>query len=359
MYTNYRNHLNYLNRAKFAHMTGDSKSMNLKTRFTPFLNAFGMDGLLALAWFTGSKVDSRKMPFLEIVGPTGSGKTLLVQIMSEYLNDESIVEHDMSNCTRAGLMRMLCNCPPNTPFILETDEDDDLDVLKPCFNGEIARLTAVAGGNKFVRHTFDGALCITSFPHADNQSPATMSRFVRCMVSDEVHFGWDTRALRCLYHDSKILDCYDRVKFAGMAHELYYKDRYDVPHRLAMSYSHVAAWGLLLIEHFELDVKDQFLQHIACTLRDHARRIEDEERRRSTEQTSTRKPRLDPEKIHCPHCQKLNNCSAEFAFLHSDPNEDRQEVICKGSRCGQVFYIKAERTTRIKVVKEVQKDLPF
>lgn len=172
-----------------------------KPWYDDFKAAYGINGLVALTWWTGSffaeqiRADYRSYPFLEIIGEAGSGKTDLESFLWK-LTGRLGDNFNPNSSSFVGICRKLAQVSCMPVSFNETDNETtaatqhikkfNWDHWKALFNGEIDRQTGVKTNDNSTRSSpFRAALCVIQ-NIAVYASEAILSRFVHLQI-DRAH----------------------------------------------------------------------------------------------------------------------------------------------------------------------------
>lgn len=137
-------------------------------RFNDFVAYFGARGVLAMAWWMGAaqaariRQDQNSFPFLQVVGSSGSGKTLLLNYLQKLFGQVPCA-HFIAHTTPAGRTRTFANAGQQVVICENSDYSDhsiDWDELKPLYSTGNVTLRSAEEQNE--EATFRGALVITA-----------------------------------------------------------------------------------------------------------------------------------------------------------------------------------------------------
>lgn len=160
-------------------------------------------GIVALAYWMGAlfaeqiRDEHKSLPFLEIVGEPGSGKTTLIEFMWRLVGREDYEGFDPQKSSVAARARNFSQVSNLPVVLLEGDrkEDEarfrqknfDWDELKPLYNGRSVYSRGVKnGGNETYEPPFRAALIISQNAPV-SASPATMQRICHITIDKSMH----------------------------------------------------------------------------------------------------------------------------------------------------------------------------
>jgi hypothetical protein len=138
---------------------------------------FGGKGIVAAAFWLGSlfaehiREKHKSLPYLEIVGKAGAGKSTLIEFLWKLIGRADYEGFDPNKATAAARARLMSQVANMPVCLIESDrggEGDmkakqfDWDELKTAYNGRASRATGVKnGGNDTKEPPFRGAIVIS------------------------------------------------------------------------------------------------------------------------------------------------------------------------------------------------------
>jgi hypothetical protein len=171
--------------------------------------AYGAKGVVCLAFWVGSLFaeqirDAQKsLPFLELVGEAGSGKSTLIEFLWKLLGRRDYEGFDPSKATLAARARNFAQVAGMPVVLIESERDQDAatkqrqfdwEELKTAYNGRSVRSRGHKnGGNDTYEPPFRASLVISQNA-AVSGSDAIMQRIVHVQMGRDSHTD-QTRAL--------------------------------------------------------------------------------------------------------------------------------------------------------------------
>lgn len=172
-------------------------------------SAFGAKGIVAAAFWLGSlfaehiREKHKSLPFLEIVGKAGAGKSTLIEFLWKLIGRADYEGFDPNKATSAARARLMSQVANMPVCLIESDrggEGDmkakqfDWDELKTAYNGRASRATGVKnGGNDTKEPPFRGSIVISqNNPVA--ASEAVLQRIVHQYYTCDGHSDEGKRA---------------------------------------------------------------------------------------------------------------------------------------------------------------------
>lgn len=136
-------------------------------------NLFGEQGYVALAFYAGASIAyeireyQQSLPFLNIDGERGTGKTSLIQFLNGMYFDENYIGFDPYRSTMAAVTRKINNAK-SSPVILIDDADTyirgnkrfDWESLKVLYNNSPYRIYGEKGSDYVNEEPFKGSLIV-------------------------------------------------------------------------------------------------------------------------------------------------------------------------------------------------------
>ena len=155
--------------------------------------AWGPKGMACLAFWIATffaeqiRARHKTLPFLEIIGEPGTGKSTLLEFFWKLCGREGYEGFDPTKATNAAIARNLGKVANLPVVLIEGDRDRDAphsrrfewDELKTAYNGRSVRARGVkSGGNETYEPPFRGAVVIAQ-NYAVEASPALLERLIQ------------------------------------------------------------------------------------------------------------------------------------------------------------------------------------
>lgn len=177
-----------MNARKFLKSLNQSVTLNIskdRSKYNPdwpriLWRAFGVKGYVALAFWFGTlfaeqiRSIHKSMPFMEIVGEAGAGKTSLIEFLWKLLGRLDYEGFDPSKSSLAARARNFAQVANLPVVLIESDRERqgnekaphirafDWDELKTAYNGRSVRARGMAtSGNETYEPPFRGAIVIS------------------------------------------------------------------------------------------------------------------------------------------------------------------------------------------------------